>query len=59
MHECNPSEGSARTHWTEGNGKGWKVLDDKRDRQKMIEQEKFCLIESNYSNNNNNNNGYF
>ena len=30
MHECNPIEGSPRTHWAESDGNGRTVLDDKR-----------------------------
>ena len=35
MHECNPIEGSPRTHLSESGGNGWTVLDDKRDQRQV------------------------
>ena len=31
MDECNPIEGSSKTHWAKSGGNGWRVLDDERD----------------------------
>ena len=39
MHECNPIEGSPKTHWNESGGNGWTVCDDKRDQRQFKERE--------------------
>ena len=35
MHECNPIDGSPKTHWAESGGKGWTALDDERDQRQV------------------------
>ena len=35
MHECNPIEGSPKTHWDESGGNGWTVYDDESDQRQF------------------------
>ena len=40
--ECNPIEGSQKTHWAEIGGNGGTALDDKRE-QRHVEGTRRCL----------------